>query len=165
MLIAIALSPLFPVGLAADAEPYPGVDADWVVLGLGLAAVPGVTVACAAWPAWRAAARAAAFHAPPGAAGPAGRPSRAAPALGSVTATVGIRLALQRGAGRTALPVRSTIAGAVVGVAALAGALGLLQQPTRCCRSWSRGISPAARTRSCSGSGRWPRPTPASEPC
>jgi ABC-type lipoprotein release transport system permease subunit len=122
-LVAIALSAVFPVALAGIAEPYPGVNADWVVLGLGLAAVPCVTVACAAWPAWRATARAGAPRAPSAAAGPVARPLRAAPVLESVTATVGIRLALQRGAGRTALPVRSTIAAAVVGVAALTGAL------------------------------------------
>ena len=43
--------------------------------------------------------------------------------IGSVTAMLGIRLALQPGAGRTAVPVRSTVASAVVGVAALTGAL------------------------------------------
>ena len=36
---------------------------------------------------------------------------------------LGVRLALQPGAGRTAVPVRSTVASAVVGVAALTGAL------------------------------------------
>jgi ABC-type lipoprotein release transport system permease subunit len=122
-LFAITLSPLFPVALAGIAEPYPGVNADWVVLGLGLVAVPCVTVACAAWPAWRATTRAAAPRAPAAGAARAARPPRAAPVLESVTATVGIRLALQRGAGRTALPVLSTIAAAVVGVAALTGAL------------------------------------------
>jgi FtsX-like permease family len=32
---AIAISPLFPIGLARRAEPSPGVDADWVVLSVG----------------------------------------------------------------------------------------------------------------------------------
>jgi len=36
---------------------------------------------------------------------------------------IGARFALQAGAGPTALPVRSTIAGAVIGVAALSAAL------------------------------------------
>ena len=40
-----------------------------------------------------------------------------------MTAVIGLRLALQPGAGRTALPVRSTIAAAVVGVAALTAAV------------------------------------------
>lgn len=146
-LVAIALSPLFPVGLAGIAEPYPGVDADWVVLGLGLIAVPCVTLACVAWPAWRATARSTAFHAPFGDAGPVTRPPRAAPVLESVTATIGIRLALQRGAGRTALPVRSTIAAAVVGVAALTGALifssslgHLLASPALYGVTWQAGV-------------------------
>ena len=146
-LVAIALSPLFPVALAGIAEPYPGVSADWVVLGLGLVAVPCVTVACAAWPAWRATTRAAAPRAPSAAAGPAARPPRAAPVLESVTATVGIRLALQRGAGRTALPVLSTIAAAVVGVAALTGALvfsaslgHLLASPALYGVTWQAGV-------------------------
>ena len=33
--VAIAISPLFPIGLARRAEPSPGVDADWPVLALG----------------------------------------------------------------------------------------------------------------------------------
>ena len=41
----------------------------------------------------------------------------------SMPAVIGLRLALQPGAGRTALPVRSTIASAAVGVAALTAAL------------------------------------------
>ena len=32
---AIAISPLFPIGLARRAEPSPGVDADWLVLSVG----------------------------------------------------------------------------------------------------------------------------------
>ena len=32
---AIAISPVFPVGLAGIAEPYPGIDADWTALLLG----------------------------------------------------------------------------------------------------------------------------------
>ena len=45
--IAAAASPLFPVGLAAEAEPHPGFRADWVALGLGMA---GVAVGVVAWP-------------------------------------------------------------------------------------------------------------------
>ena len=53
--LALAASPLFPVGLAAIAEPHPGINADWLVLGLGMAGVVIATVSCAAWPARRAA--------------------------------------------------------------------------------------------------------------
>ena len=128
-LIALAISPLLPVGLAAVAEPYPGFRADGLVFGVGVAATVLITIAATAWPTWRAAS-----------AGPAtdglGRPALAMPGwrrpqflatltsgIGSVTALLGIRLALQPGAGRTAVPVRSTVASAVVGVAALTGAL------------------------------------------
>ena len=129
-LTALAISPLLPVGLAAVAEPYPGIHADGLVFGLGVAAAVLITIAATVWPTWRAAS-----------AGPAvdglGRPVPASPGgrrrppslvmltsgIGSVTAMLGIRLALQPGAGRTAVPVRSTVASAVVGVAALTGAL------------------------------------------
>jgi ABC-type lipoprotein release transport system permease subunit len=134
-LLAVAVSPLLPVGLAEIAEPHPGIDADVTVLGLGVAATVVATMAGAAWPTWRAtragrarsrAARAAGGRARPASAA-AGRGARlaaaATSAISSVTAVIGLRLALQPGAGRTALPVRSTIASAVVGVAALSAAL------------------------------------------
>ncbi len=124
LVIALALSPLFPVGVARIAEPHPGFAANWPVLALGLAGTVLVTLACAAWPSWRASASRTA----PGA-GAAGLPGQRTSLLARLTAVrpvpagMGVRLALQRGAGRTALPVRSTIAAAAVGVAALAGAL------------------------------------------
>ena len=36
---AIALSPLFPFGVARRADPDPGLHADWLVLGLGIIAI------------------------------------------------------------------------------------------------------------------------------
>ena len=129
-LAALAVSPLLPVGLARVADPYPGMHADGVVFGLGVVAAVLVTVAVTAWPTWRAASSG------PAAAGlgvpaPAGAGGRRGPrflagltsGISSVPAMLGIRLALQPGAGRTAVPVRSTVASAVVGVAALTGAL------------------------------------------
>ena len=123
MALAFALSPLLPVGLAGVAEPHPGLDADGLVLAIGGLATVLVTVACAAPPAWRAASSDSAPGAVPvlTRAQPAGhlaaRGHRSAPRM------MGVRLALQPGAGRTALPVRSTIAGAVIGVAALSAAM------------------------------------------
>jgi hypothetical protein len=55
-MLAVALSPLLPVGLARVAEPHPGIDANVPVLAAGLAAAIVLTAACAAWPGWRAAA-------------------------------------------------------------------------------------------------------------
>jgi hypothetical protein len=123
VLVAVAASPLFPVGLAGVAEPHPGADADAAVLGLGALAALLVTAACAAWPTWRATGA----RSPRAAPGPtARRPQLAALVSASVrpvTALIGVQLALQAGTGRTAVPVRSTIASAVVGITALTGAL------------------------------------------
>jgi putative ABC transport system permease protein len=123
--VAVAVSPMFPVGLAAIAEPHPGVDADWLVLSPGAVGVLAVTVALAAWPAWRAAQVPAAGL--PVAGMCVNRTSRVlavARSLRSVPAATGIPLALQRGAGRTAVPVRSAVAAAAVGVVGLSAALG-----------------------------------------
>jgi hypothetical protein len=122
--LAVALSLAFPVGLAAIAEPHPGLDADALVLTAGFLGAIVVTAACAAWPAWHAAAEHSTEPAPPA------RPSRgwqavaaAAPSFSPVSAMIGVRLALRRGTGRSAVPVFSTVTGAVVGVAAVCGAL------------------------------------------
>jgi ABC-type lipoprotein release transport system permease subunit len=141
-LLAVLASPALPVGLAAVAEPHPGIHADGTVLAVGVVGAVLATMAGAAWPAWRAAgagrerAGTAAAGMADGMAGTAagswagrapGRSPRlvaaATAGIGSVAAVIGLRLALQPGAGRTALPVRSTIASAVVGVAALTAAL------------------------------------------
>jgi hypothetical protein len=122
VIFALAVSPLFPVGLAGIAEPRPGIDADWLVLGLGMIGVVLAAVSCAAWPSWRAAA-----PRPRRPASVASRGQQAtsviARAVTSVPASMGIRLATRRGAGRTALPVLSTITAAIVGVTALSAAL------------------------------------------
>jgi hypothetical protein len=120
--LGVALSPLLPVGLAGVAEPHPGIYADVPVLAGGLAAAVLVTAGCAAWPGWRAAAeRPLATLAEP-----SQRRRMVVPRLaagGPVPLAMGIRLALHRGAGRTAVPVRSAVASAAVGVAALSAAI------------------------------------------
>jgi ABC-type lipoprotein release transport system permease subunit len=119
--IAIATSPVFPVGLAGIAEPYPGFDADWTALLLGMLGVVAATVCCAAWPARRAAS--APRH--PSASAPSGSAGLAVliRSLRPVPAATGIRLALHRGDGRTAVPVLSTVAAAAIGVIGLSSAL------------------------------------------
>jgi hypothetical protein len=110
--LAVALSPLFPVGLAAIAEPHPGLDADPLVLTAGFLGAIVVTVACTAWPAWRSSTE---RRASPDL---QVRPSRgwqvvaaATPASSPVSAMMGVRLALRRGTGRSAVPVFSTVTG------------------------------------------------------
>ena len=124
-LLAVAVSPLFPVGLARVAEPYPGLWVDGVVVLLGALATVLATVACAVPAAWRSAARSTA-RALPSADGVAQRRltvTAVTRGIRPVPARLGIRLAVQPGAGRTAVPVRTTIASAAVGVAALTAAI------------------------------------------
>lgn len=122
VVLGVALSPLLPAGLAGVAEPHPGIDADVPVLAAGLAAAVLVATGCAAWPGWRAAAERPLTTQ----AGPSQQRrtviSRLA-AAGPVPLVMGIRLALHGGAGRTAVPVRSAVASAAVGVAALSAAI------------------------------------------
>ncbi len=147
--LGVALSPLLPVGLARVAEPHPGIHADVRVLAAGLAAAVLVTVACAAWPGWRAAAeRPLARRAEPGQRQRRrGVISRLA-AAGPVPLAMGIRLALHRGAGKAAVPVRSAVASAAVGVAALSAAIvfaaslsHLLSSPALYGVTWDAGVT------------------------
>jgi hypothetical protein len=120
---AVALSPLTPIGLARRAELHPGIAADAAVLVPGALAVVALVAACAAIPAWRASRTSGAA---PGVAEPAGHPSRLAAVLAQAgarpTVVTGVRLALEPGRGRAAVPVRSAIIGAAAAVCALTAA-------------------------------------------
>ncbi len=122
IILAVTLSPVFPVGLAGFAEPHPGVDADAAVLAATFVGTLAGVAGCAAWPAWRSVRQGAgslsAVKRPN-----AGPVSALASGLRPVSAAIGLRLALQRGSGRTALPVVSTVVTAAVGIAALTAAL------------------------------------------
>ena len=115
---AIVASRWFPIGIAALLEPSPGISTDWVVLGPALVIVP-VLVTGGALLIVRAALRATA-------AGTAiRRLALAAAAVRAGLATpvlIGIRFALESGRGRTAVPVRPALAGAVIGVLGIVGA-------------------------------------------
>ena len=116
--LAVALSPLTPVGLARTAEPDPGVRWDVPVLALGFVITLLAVPLLASVRAWRAQRRDDTEG---------DRPSTVASAFGRaglpVTAVTGARLALEPGRGRTAVPVRTTAAIAVVAVASVAAAL------------------------------------------
>ena len=125
---AVALSPLAPIGVARRAELDPGVLVDVAVLGPGAFGMVALVAACAAVPAWRAArtpGSALGLLESPGTA----RPSRLAGVLACAglpaAAITGVRLALDPGRGRTAVPVRSAIAGAAAAVFAVVAAAGL----------------------------------------
>jgi ABC-type lipoprotein release transport system permease subunit len=121
--LAVLASPLTPIGTARVAELHPGVAGDPWVLILGMAATLTLVVAAAAWPVWRATA----VDRP--ALGPAdeGRPSVIARTSAAValppSLSTGVRMALEPGRGRTAVPVRSSLLAVTVAVAALVGTL------------------------------------------
>jgi putative ABC transport system permease protein len=123
--VAIAASPLMPIGPARLAEPHPGVEVNLAILGGGFAAIALLPLALLAVPAWRTAHEA---SGPLGVAEPArpGRRSRIGGALtsgGSVTGGVGVAMAFEPGHGRTVVPVRSALAGCVIAIAALTAAV------------------------------------------
>ena len=140
-------SALFPLGLARRAEPHLGLDVDGLVLGVGLlvtVSVVGVLGLAAAWAAMRA-------EVPTGVRARV-RPSRAstaAVAAGCVPAvTVGMGMALDPGRGRTPVPVRSALAGAVVAVLGIvavgvmaAGLDGLTTTPRAFGYNWDAHLS------------------------
>jgi hypothetical protein len=122
LVTALLLSPLTPVGIARLAEPHPGLSIDGLILGMGALATVGMALVAAGLPNWQA-------TRPPATAGSSAtaRASAVGEALARASApppvTAGVRLALDPGRGRTAVPVRSTVIGAAVGIGALAGAL------------------------------------------
>jgi hypothetical protein len=115
--LAVALSPFTPLGEARIAEPTPGVAFDASILLPGAAAGVIVVLALGAWPA----ARAARTRPAPDAA--TARPSRVVTLLTGArvpaSALIGVRHALERGRGRTAVPVGPALLGSVLAVTAL----------------------------------------------
>lgn len=143
--VAILLSPLAPRGLARAAEPHPGFAVDATAIGLGALIASVALLAFAALPIVRAARLAAAFGASQEATERVSRVAVVATRAGaSAPAVIGIRLALEPGRGRTAVPVRATIVGVALAVAAVVIALGfgaslnhLLETPRLYGVTWS----------------------------
>lgn len=128
-LLAVAVawltSPLLPLGNARVAEPDPGMSFDGVALAGGAAGTLLLVLALVAIASWRRAL---------GAARPAAaaatvrrRPSMTTRTLAAAgfppPATVGASMAMDAGRGAGAVPVRTSLAGMIIGVAALVGAL------------------------------------------
>jgi hypothetical protein len=122
--LAVALSPLTPVGEARAAELQSGLVLDGPVLGLGAVAVLAVVLALALFPSWRAsnarlmgvADNDVSRRRSSVAAGVAARAGASTPMV------IGIRHALERGRGRGAVPVTAALFGTIAAVAALVGA-------------------------------------------
>jgi putative ABC transport system permease protein len=119
--LAAGLSVFIPVGEARLADPAPGFDFDPLLLVGGAALALAVVVALGIWPAVRAS------RTVPIGDQPVVRPSRIVAALSASgappSALIGIRNALERGRGRSAVPVSSAVVGSVLAVAALCGAV------------------------------------------
>ncbi|HLW16973.1 MAG TPA: FtsX-like permease family protein, partial [Actinomycetota bacterium] len=149
--IAIALSPIAPTGLARAADPNPGVHFDLVALGGGAILALVVLMLLVLIPCVRAARLAERDEVFGRAESGAERTSRSVEALtragASAPAVVGMRLALEPGRGRTAVPVRTTIAGVVLAIAALTITLSfgaslryLLDTPRLYGQTWDEGV-------------------------
>lgn len=141
-LVAVAASPLMPVGVARRADPDPGLSVDGLVLSIGLlatAVIVGILTLAAGWRASKA-----------GGEAPAPSSGNRVSVLRVLTtaslppsATTGARMALEQGRGRSAVPVRSAMVGATLGVTGLvavtvfgASLAGLVDTPARYGAPW-----------------------------
>lgn len=116
VVVAVALSPLAPVGLARRAELDPGLDLDPVVLLPGALLIAALVVAWSGVVAWRASRSVEAGVEIIRRDRPSMAGARLAAAGAGVTAVAGVRLALERGRGRTAVPVLSALVAGATGV-------------------------------------------------
>ncbi|HTZ09898.1 MAG TPA: FtsX-like permease family protein [Acidimicrobiales bacterium] len=120
-LVAFGLSQLAPLG-PVGAVYHPGIVADWTVLGLGLVVLAGGLGLAALVIGIRTAPQRVA-RLGMGAPG-SSRVAQSAAALGlPLPGVVGLHLALEPGRGRTAVPARSVLAGAVVAVTTVTATL------------------------------------------
>jgi hypothetical protein len=118
LVVALAASRWFPVGIAADIDPDRGVHADWTVLAIGLALTLVFVVAVVAVSSYRAAGfRSAGLSS--STARFVDRVQRRTP----VSVGVGTALVMERGRARVNVPIRQAIVGAVVGVVGVVATL------------------------------------------
>jgi len=119
---AALASPVGPLGVARLVEPHPGVAVNLALLAAGAAVIVALLSAWVALPAWRASA-----HGPgSGAQVDVIHTSRLARATARSglppTAATGVRMAVEPGRGRTAVPVRGALVGGALAIAAMVAA-------------------------------------------
>jgi putative ABC transport system permease protein len=120
--VAIALSPFSLFGPVREVEPRRGIYLDWAVLGLGALGLVLMLGGVAAVIAYRQVPHRLAVRSRAGDRRPAA--ARAAVAAGlPVSGVEGLRLALEPGRGRTAVPVRSVLAGAMLAMTVVTATL------------------------------------------
>jgi ABC-type lipoprotein release transport system permease subunit len=126
VVVGMALSPLSPWGVARIAEPNPGFAVDGLALAVGAAGTVVLVVLLGAIPAWRAASVSGTALGTAELRG-SKRPSAVAAFMARASfppsSTAGVRMALEPGRGRTAVPVRATMFSAAIGMLALSAAL------------------------------------------
>ena len=147
LVVATALSPRFPIGLAGTLDPDRGVHFDAFTLIGGAVAVAVISTAIAFVSATRATSRRPA--------NPYRHTSRIAAAIRAVASPsvgIGAGMALERGRGERALPVRVAILGGVVAVVGVVGSLGLLHgiddalhEPKRSGQVWDAQVFPDSK--------------------
>ena len=120
VVLAIAASPSMPIGKVRAVEVARGFDTDWTVLGFGALLLVALLGTVVGFTAWRASPHRGADDRP------GARPSKlvtAAQGAGlSPAGVAGVRLAMEPGHGRTAVPVRSVMLGVGIAVLALVAA-------------------------------------------
>jgi len=121
VLVALALSPLFPIGPVRPVYPDGGLSADPFVLGLGAALLLVVLGATTLLLAWRGAPHRASRRR--GGARAIDVTRRAQTVGLPISGALGVHFALDPGRGRSEVPVRSVIAGAVVAVTLMVSTL------------------------------------------
>ena len=121
--VAVALSPLAPLGPVRAVEPHRGVSFDWTVLGVGTATLFVVLLALALFLSYRDAPHLVAVRRRRNPNRGSALVNAAASAGFSAPATAGIRFALERGRGRSAVPVRSSMVGTLLAVVVVVASL------------------------------------------
>ncbi len=123
VVLAVALSPLAPLGPARQVDPTPGFAFDWTVLGVGFAVLAVGLSALTVVLAYRRAAHRGIGQRPE----PIQRGSTVVNAAARygfpAPAVAGLRFSLEAGHGRSAVPVRSVLVGAVLTVVVLVSTL------------------------------------------
>jgi hypothetical protein len=114
--VAIALSERFPIGQARRYDLHVRFHADWVVLGAAALAILVAVIVIATVSAFWSVSGRSERRATPSTAGRIAAKAGLPPAL-----AIGSRLAVEPGRGRRAVPVRSALVGAIVGVLGVVG--------------------------------------------
>jgi len=120
VVLAFLLSPFIPVGVARAAALSHGFVFDTPVLLLGVLAITVLVLVLALWPAWRASqVKAERVRGDRALTSRVGVATVVARAGATPSMLIGLRNALERGRGRTSVPVAAALAGTVAAVAAL----------------------------------------------